>query len=146
MSREFKRTDRIAEQLQKELARLVQFSIKDPRLGMVTVNHVKISKDLGHADVYITVLGKDSEAEVKEDLAVLNNAGGFLRREIGKSIKMRVLPQLRFRYDTSLVRGQMLTSLINQAMAEDGARGSDPEASDQDKRDSASSDSDSKED
>lgn len=146
MSREFKRTDRIAEQLQKELARLVQFSIKDPRLGMVTVNHVKISKDLGHADVYITVLGKDSEAEVKEDLAVLNNAGGFLRREIGKSIKMRVLPQLRFRYDTSLVRGQMLTSLINQAMAEDGARGSDSEASDQDKRDSASSDSDSKED
>ncbi len=146
MSREFKRTDRIAEQLQKELARLVQFSIKDPRLGMVTVNHVKISKDLGHADVYITVLGKDSEAEVKEDLAVLNNAGGFLRREIGKSIKMRVLPQLRFRYDTSLVRGQMLTSLINQAMAEDGARSSDSENSDQDKPDSASSDSDSKED
>jgi len=146
MSREFKRTDRIAEQLQKELARLVQFSIKDPRLGMVTVNHVKISKDLGHADVYITVLGKDSEAEVKEDLAVLNNAGGFLRREIGKSIKMRVLPQLRFRYDTSLVRGQMLTSLINQAMAEDGARSSDSENSDQDKPDSVSSDSDSKED
>ncbi len=126
MSREFKRTDRIGDQLQKELAQLIQFQVKDPRLGMVTVNHVKISPDLGHADVYVTVLGKDTEEEAKEDLKVLNSATGFLRREIGKSIKLRVLPQLRFRYDTALVRGQKLSSLIDKAVAQDNARsGSD---------------------
>lgn len=126
MSREFKRTDRIGEQLQKELAQLIQFQVKDPRLGMVTVNHVKISPDLGHADVYVTVLGKDTEEEAKEDLKVLNSATGFLRREIGKAIKLRVLPQLRFRYDVALVQGQKLSSLIDKAVAEDNARsGSD---------------------
>jgi len=128
MSREFKRTDRIGEQLQKELAQLIQFQVKDPRLGMVTVNHVRISPDLGHADVFVTVLGKDSEAEAKEDLAVLNSATGFLRREVGKSIKMRVLPQLRFRYDTSLVQGQKLSSLIEKAVSEDKARNQDDSA------------------
>jgi len=128
MSREFKRTDRIGEQLQKELAQLIQFQVKDPRLGMVTVNHVRISPDLGHADVFVTVLGKDSEAEAKEDLAVLNSATGFLRREVGKSIKMRVLPHLRFRYDTSLVQGQKLSSLIEKAVSEDKARNQDDSA------------------
>ncbi|MAC46201.1 30S ribosome-binding factor RbfA [Oceanospirillum beijerinckii] len=126
MSREFKRTDRIGEQLQKELAQLIQFQVKDPRLGMVTVNHVKISPDLGHADVYVTILGKDTEEEAKEDLKVLNSATGFLRREIGKAIKLRVLPHLRFRYDVALVQGQKLSSLIDKAVAEDNARsGSD---------------------
>lgn len=128
MSREFKRTDRIGEQLQKELAQLIQFQVKDPRLGMVTVNHVRISPDLGHADVFVTVLGKDSEAEAKDDLAVLNSATGFLRREVGKAIKMRVLPQLRFRYDTSLVQGQKLSSLIEKAVSEDKARNQDDNA------------------
>ncbi|MBB1488092.1 30S ribosome-binding factor RbfA [Oceanospirillum sediminis] len=128
MSREFKRTDRIGEQLQKELAQLIQFQVKDPRLGMVTVNHVRISPDLGHADVFVTVLGKDSEAEAKDDLAVLNSATGFLRREVGKAIKMRVLPQLRFRYDTSLVQGQKLSSLIEKAVSEDKARNQDDSA------------------
>lgn len=127
MSREFKRTDRIAEQLQKELAQIIQFEIKDPRLGMVTVNDVQISRDLSFANVYITVLGKDSAEEAKEDLAVLNRAAGFLRREIGKAVKLRIVPQLKFDYDSSLVRGRKLSSLIEEAVAADKSRIS-PEA------------------
>ncbi|OOV86231.1 30S ribosome-binding factor RbfA [Oceanospirillum linum] len=122
MSREFKRTDRISEQLQKELARIIQFEIKDPRLGMVTVNDVQISRDLSFANVYITVLGKDSAEEAKEDLGVLNRAAGFLRREIGKSIKLRIVPQLKFDYDSSLVHGRKLSSLIEEAVAADKSR------------------------
>lgn len=122
MSREFKRTDRIAEQLQKELAQIIQFEIKDPRLGMVTVNDVQISRDLSFANVYITVLGKDSAEEAKEDLAVLNRAAGFLRREIGKAVKLRIVPQLKFDYDSSLVRGRKLSSLIEEAVAADKSR------------------------
>lgn len=122
MSREFKRTDRIAEQLQKELAQIIQFEIKDPRLGMVTVNAVKISRDLSFANVYITILGKDSAEEAKEDLDVLNRAAGFLRREIGKAVKLRIVPQLRFDYDASLVRGRKLSSLIEEAVAADKSR------------------------
>ncbi|MFG1489045.1 30S ribosome-binding factor RbfA [Oceanospirillum sp. HFRX-1_2] len=122
MSREFKRTDRIAEQLQKELAQIIQFEIKDPRLGMVTVNDVQISRDLSFANVYITVLGKDSAEEAKEDLGVLNRAAGFLRREIGKAVKLRIVPQLKFDYDSSLVRGRKLSSLIEEAVAADKSR------------------------
>ena len=122
MSREFKRTDRIAEQLQKELAQIIQFEIKDPRLGMVTVNDVQISRDLSFANVFITVLGKDSAEEAKDDLAVLNRAAGFLRREIGKAVKLRIVPQLKFDYDSSLVRGRKLSSLIEEAVAADQSR------------------------
>lgn len=128
MAREFKRTDRISEQLQKELAQLIQFQVKDPRLGMVTVNQVKISSDLGYADVYITVLGKDTEAEAKEDVEVLRRAAGFLRVQIGKAIKLRIVPQLRFHYDASVVYGQKLSSLIDKAVAADKERAADEQA------------------
>ncbi|OPX54894.1 ribosome-binding factor A [Oceanospirillum multiglobuliferum] len=128
MAREFKRTDRISEQLQKELARLIQFEVKDPRLGMVTVNQVKISSDLGYADVYITVLNKDTEAEAKEDVEVLRRASGFLRTQIGKAIKLRTVPQLRFHYDASVVYGQKLSSLIDKAVAADKERIADEQA------------------
>lgn len=118
MARDFKRTDRIGDQIQRDLASLIQREIKDPRMGMVTINHVKVAKDLGYADAYITVLplGGKSEAEaLKETLAVLKNAAGFLRAELAKGIKLRVMPQLRFHYDESVERGRHLTSLIERA-------------------------------
>jgi len=122
--KEFSRTDRIADQIQRELAVMIQREVKDPRLdAMITVSGVKVSKDLGYADVYVTVLGKEDKQEIiDENLAILKQAAGFLRGRIGQSIKLRVVPQLRFHYDESVQRGQQLSSLIEKAVAEDRKR------------------------
>lgn len=122
--KEFSRLDRIADQMQRELAVMIQREIKDPRLdAMITVSGVKVSKDLGYADIYVTVLGKEDKPEViAENMAILKQAAGFLRGRIGQSIKLRVIPQLRFHYDESVQRGQYLSSLIEQAVSEDAKR------------------------
>ncbi|NIC07733.1 30S ribosome-binding factor RbfA [Billgrantia bachuensis] len=120
--REFKRTDRVGDQLQKELAVLIQREVKDPRLGMVTVSGVTVSRDLGYADVYVTLLGEDSPERIKENLKVLKQAAGFLRSQIARRIKLRHVPELRFHYDESVVRGQRLSSLIDEAIGSDRAR------------------------
>ena len=118
MARDFKRTDRVGDQIQRDLATLIQREIKDPRIGMVTINHVKVAKDLGYADVYITVLplGEQDETEAtQQSLEVLKQAAGFLRAELAKGISLRVMPALRFHYDESIHRGRHLTSLIEKA-------------------------------
>ncbi|QFU03259.1 Ribosome-binding factor A [Halomonas sp. THAF5a] len=120
--REFKRTDRVADQLQKELAVLIQREVKDPRLGMVTVSGVEVSRDLGYADVHVTLLGEQEPERIKENLAVLKRAAGFLRSQIARRIKLRHVPELRFHYDESVVRGQRLSSLIDEAVASDQAQ------------------------
>lgn len=121
--REFKRTDRVADQLQQELAVLIQREIKDPRLGMVTVSGVTVSRDLGYADVYVTLLGDDDAERIKENLAVLKRAAGFLRSQTARRIKLRHVPELRFHYDESVTRGHKLSSLIDQAVEADRERG-----------------------
>ena len=120
--REFKRTDRVADQLQKDLAVLIQREVKDPRLGMVTVSGVEVSRDLGYADVHITLLGEQDPERIKENLKVLKRAGGFLRSQVARRIKLRHVPELRFHYDESVVRGQHLSSLIEEAVASDRSR------------------------
>ena len=128
MARDFKRTDRIGEQVQKELATLIQFELKDPRLGMVTLNAVRVSKDLGYADVYFTALGQldgDAEAQRKQAEDILKGAAGFLRGELARRIRLRVMPQLRFHYDHSLERGQTLSRLIDTARRDDARYQSD---------------------
>ncbi|MBT2785666.1 MULTISPECIES: 30S ribosome-binding factor RbfA [unclassified Halomonas] len=120
--REFKRTDRVADQLQKELAVLIQREVKDPRLGMVTVSGVTVSRDLGYSDVYVTLLGEQEPERIKENLQVLKRAAGFLRSQIAKRIKLRHVPELRFHFDESVVRGQHLSSLIDEAVTTDRAR------------------------
>ncbi|MDN3554735.1 30S ribosome-binding factor RbfA [Halomonas maura] len=123
--REFKRTDRVADQLQKELAVLIQREIKDPRLGMVTVSGVTVSRDLGYADVHVTLLGEQDAERIKENLTVLKRAAGFLRSQIARRIKLRHVPELRFHFDESVVRGQRLSSLIDEAVASDRDRHGD---------------------
>ncbi len=122
--KEFSRLDRIADQMQRELAVMIQREVKDPRLdAMITVSGVKVSKDLGYADIYVTVLGKEDNPEIiAENMAILKQAAGFLRGRIGQSIKLRVIPQLRFHYDESVQRGQYLSSLIERAVNEDAKR------------------------
>lgn len=125
MARDFKRTDRVGDQIQRDLATLIQREIKDPRLGMVTISHVKVSKDLGYADVYFTVLalGEQSEAEaISNARMVLNNAAGFLRTELSRGIKLRVMPQLRFHFDETVERGRHLHGLIEKAWQQETGR------------------------
>ncbi|MDE1463260.1 30S ribosome-binding factor RbfA [Spartinivicinus poritis] len=119
MAREYSRTQRVSDQIQRELASLIQLEIKDPRLGMVTVSAVEVTKDLAYAKVYVTFLAIDDQQPVDEKLAVLNHAAGFLRSMLAKSIKLRTIPQLSFYYDDSISRGRYLSSLIDKAMAAD---------------------------
>ncbi|QSP95043.1 30S ribosome-binding factor RbfA [Marinobacter salinisoli] len=140
MAREFSRVERIGDQMQRELATLIQREVKDPRVGMVTVNAVKVSRDLGYADVYVSLLSTEELAEnspeVKESLAVLNKAAGFLRGQVGRAMKLRVVPQLRFHFDTLQGYSRRLDSLIRKAVGDepavkrDDSEPNDPEQND----------------
>jgi len=128
MAKEYSRTQRIGDQMQRELALLIQREIKDPRLGLVTITGVDVARDLSHAKVFITVMGQDDNAEViKQNTAILNDAAGFLRMHLGKAMKLRTVPQLHFTYDASIRRGAELSALIERAVAEDRRHGGDSE-------------------
>lgn len=119
MPREFSRQQRIADYLKRELATLIQMEIRDPRVGMVSVNDAEVSRDLSHAKVFVTVMDKTSAEEAEETIAVLNKAAGFLRTQIAKSTQMRTTPRLRFYFDSSVLRGTHLSALINEAVTQD---------------------------
>lgn len=119
MAKEYSRTQRVADQIQKELAQLIQLEMKDPRLGMVTVSAVEVSRDMSFADVYVSFLGVDDQQKIDQSLKVLSQAAGFLRSQLARAIKLRFTPQLRFFYDNSLRRGAYLSSLIDEAIAKD---------------------------
>ena len=104
MAREFSRSHRIGEMLMRELALIIQHDISDPRVGMVTVSHVDVTADLKHAKVYVTHLNKSELAEhdMKECLAGLARASGFLRRGLARRVELRAIPELRFYYDKTL--------------------------------------------
>ena len=119
MAREFQRTERVADFLMKELATLLQQEVRDPRIGMVSVTGVNVSRDLAHARVYCTVLGKDDAEAAKESMQALNKAAGFLRTQLSKGSNMRTVPQLRFIFDSSVGHGAYMEELIGKAVASD---------------------------
>ncbi len=125
MPKEYSRAERLADQIQRELAVIIQRELKDPRVGMVSINAVTVSKDLGYAEVYFTLISADelsaASEEVKATQGVLNRAAGFLRSQLGARIKIRAIPQLRFHFDTSVQRGRVLSSLIDRALDADQA-------------------------
>ena len=129
------RRQRVADQIQKELARVIQHEMKDPRLGMVTVSAVDVSRDLAYADVFITVLGKDDDKAREQTLGVLARGAGFLRGRLGKAMKLRIVPALRFRYDVSIERGTRLSSLIEEAVKKDRALSGQASEADQSSED-----------
>ena len=130
-SRGFNRTDRIADQIQRDLAVLLQREIKDPRLGLPTISGVKVSKDLAYADVYLTFMALNDPGKVDDALHVLESASGLLRSLLSKSIKLRVMPRLRFHYDETIVEGPRISALINAAVAEDKSRQQDGDSVEQ---------------
>lgn len=125
MPREFSRIDRIGDQMQRELAQLIQREVKDPRLGMITVNAVKVSRDLGYADIYVSLLTTEEltaeSPEVKDSISVLNRAAGFLRGQVGRAMKLRVVPQLRFHFDALQGYSRHMDSLIREAVGDKSA-------------------------
>lgn len=116
------RLKRMADTVQKELSEMIRQELKDPRLGgFVTISSVKVSPDLGYADVYVTVMGREladdqNEESHKETLDVLNKAAGFLRQELSRRIKTRVTPRLRFHYDKTNAHGNYMFGLIEEAV------------------------------
>lgn len=111
MAREFKRSARVASQMQKELAIILQQGIKDPRIGFITVNEVELSKDLATAKVYITALGADIEGQ-KNNITWLNDAAPYIRSEMGKRMRLRNVPYIKFYYDDSFEKGMRVSELL----------------------------------
>ncbi len=119
MPRDFSRTLRVAEQIQRDLADLLRLEVKDPRIGMVTLTDVEVTSDYAHAKVFFTTLGDaDQIAAATEGL---NRAAGFLRHELGHRIKLRSIPQLHFIHDESVERGVRLSQLIDAAVSGDAS-------------------------
>ncbi|PHM50822.1 30S ribosome-binding factor RbfA [Xenorhabdus miraniensis] len=126
MAREFSRTQRVAQEMQKEIAIILQREVKDPRIGMATVSGVEVSRDLAYAKVFVTflnILVEDHDSDmVKEGIKALNEASGFIRSLLGKAMRLRVIPELTFSYDSSLVEGMRMSNLVSNVVKNDEKR------------------------
>ena len=119
MGREFERTQRVSHFLHEELARLLQTTVRDPRVQQVNLTGVEVSRDLSHARVFFTLMSDVSEAERSEISGVLSKASGFLRSELAKSSSMRTVPRISFRFDESVGRGRDMESLLREVRRAD---------------------------
>lgn len=122
MARSFNRSDRVANELQKEIAIILQREVKDSRLGMITVSSVTVSKDLAYAKVFVTFLYDQDQDAVQQGMKILEDATGYIRSLIGKAMRLRIVPELKFFYDESLVKGMELSSLVSKAINDDEKR------------------------
>ena len=122
MPREFQRTDRVADALQKELAQIIREEIRDPRIGMVSVNAVQVSKDLSHAKIFVTFIDNPKNEQPENRVALLNKASGFLRNAVGHEVQMRVIPQLKFVFDETIYKAQEMSELISNALRSDAEK------------------------
>lgn len=121
-----KRLARINEQLKREISRILRRQVRDPRVGVVTVSAVDVVADLAVADVYIRMLGSDQEkAEAMEGLEA---AAPYVRRELGKSVQLRHIPEIRFRVDRSQEHAQRIEEILSRVLPEDGDEPGEDEA------------------
>lgn len=117
MPRESNRTQRVADLIQRELAKLIQNEMEDPRVKLVTVTAVQVSRDLAYAKIYITQ--HIDEKEIAKTVKVLNKAASFLRYRLAQVIDLRIIPELKFVYDASISYGSHLSNLIDEAVEKD---------------------------
>lgn len=118
MAREYARTDRVGQQIQKEIAVILMREIKDPRLSMTTVSAVEVTRDLAYAKVFVTFIN-DTPSEIKDSIEVLTEAEGYIRSLLAKRLRARIMPHLRFVYDKSMAEGVRMSALVDQAVASD---------------------------
>lgn len=126
MPKEFSRSQRVAEQIRRELAELIRLEVKDPRVGFITLTDVEITPDFAHAKVFFTSM--TGEEGLDDILKGLRRASGFLRRELGRRVRIHTLPELHFHYDKSVEQGSRLSKLIDEAVREDEARHPDDDS------------------
>lgn len=129
MPKDFPRARRVADQMQRELSELVRLEVKDPRVGLLTITEVEVTRDMDHARVFFTTLG--GQAEHEACLQGLQRASGFLRTQLSQRMQLRQVPKLSFEYDYSVERGMQLSRLIDTAVAEDRTRNPDTPSSDE---------------
>jgi ribosome-binding factor A len=132
-NKSYPRSSRVAHQIQRALSELIRREVRDPRLGMVTLTEVQVSKDLSYAKVFYSVLG----AEVAQAQEILNDAADMLRGPVGRALGLRHSPELRFVNDELIANGAKLSALISRAVKddqkkhiEDDAQSSDPDPND----------------
>jgi len=123
MPRPSGRSQKVGDQIQRELSEIIHRELRDPRVGMITLTSVDVSGDCAHATVYFTCLDNDHVPAAK---AGLDRATGFLRTQLGKRIKIWTTPELKFVYDESVERGDRLSRLIDKANKDNPAKPADP--------------------
>ena len=114
--KEYNRTDRIADMVQRELAQLIQKELRDDRLGLVTLSDVEVTKDLSYSNVYVTIYPAEQK---EESLKTLNRAAGFLRSLLAKRLMLRTVPKLVFHYDDTLDKSDRINELLNKVLKKD---------------------------
>lgn len=119
MPKEFSRSQRMAEQIRRDLSEVVRDELKDPRLGFLSFTAVKLSRDLSTAVIYCSVIDEDRQ---KESIDTLNRAAGFLRSSLASRIRARTVPALKFVNDDSVSRGTAMEALIKKAINSDKHR------------------------
>jgi len=132
MAKEYSRTSRVAQQVQKELARIIQQEVKDPRIGMVTVSGVDITRDLAYAKVFVTFLTIGEQSN-EESLAGLNAASGYIRCLLGKAMRLRIVPEIRFCFDETLTEGLRISEMVSSAVKDDKSKFEQSERTEEDK-------------
>lgn len=123
MAREFSRTDRVGQELHKEVASILQNELKhrDPRLGMVTVSGAEVSRDLAYAKIFVTFFESDEE-KIKNYMSILEDNKGFVRSLVAKRLSLRAVPALRFVQDKSIIEGMRISNLVTEVLSKDKER------------------------
>ncbi|MEH8047253.1 30S ribosome-binding factor RbfA [Gallibacterium anatis] len=122
MAREFSRAQRVAQEIKKEIAVILQREVKDPRIGMVTVSDVEVSRDLAYAKIFVTFLFDEDEQQIEQGMLGLHKASPYIRSLLGKAMRLRIVPELRFVYDNSLVEGMRMSNLVTKVINQDKAK------------------------
>ena len=130
MPKEYSRSQRVVEQIRRELAEMIRLEVKDPRVGFITISDVEITPDYAHAKVFFTSM--TGEADVPEILQGLRRASGFMRRELGRRMRIHTIPELHFHFDRSVEEGARLSRLIDDVVRDDEARHQGDAESEQD--------------
>lgn len=119
-----RRTNRLEEEIREEVAKIIAGELKDPRIGFVTVTGVQLTPDLRHARINVGVLG--DQAARDKSLAGLRQAAGFVRRELGRRLRIRHTPEVAFQYDKGLDATDRVARLLDEVAAEDAPVDRDP--------------------
>ena len=116
MPRDFKRSERVAGSLRRELAKIIQMEVKDPGVGFIGLSDVEVTRDLSHAKVFVTVFEHEKAVS---SIKALNQAAGYLRKRLGQEMRIRSVPELHFHHDASVETGRQMDDLIQTAVSSD---------------------------